>query len=213
MKSISKSMLLLAALLLLQACGATVYTDQNFVSYQTVHKRVAVLPFKVTIDLKNLPKKTDVAAVKASEEDEGLLFQQQLYTQFLNRYQKGEYTVSFLDVSETNVLLKRQGIDYNNIDDYTKSEIAGILGVDAVISGTIKRSKPMSTGAAIATTILIGYGSTNKVVVNMNLYDGGTGNLLWSYDHQLEGGVASSPDRIAKTLMKKSSKKFPYKAE
>lgn len=209
----SKLWMLISALavLSLQAC-ATVYTDENFANYQDSHTRVAILPFDVTIDQKNMPKNTDFSVLEQTEEEEGYLFQRQLYTQFLNRMQKGDYTVTFQPIDETNVLLKRAGISYDDLGNYTQAEIGQILGTDSVVSGTIKRAKPMGTGAAVASTFLVGFGSTNKVVVNMSLSDSAEGTMLWSYDHQQAGGLGSSPDRLAKNLMKKMAKKFPYQA-
>jgi hypothetical protein len=87
-----------------------------------------------------------------------------------------------------------------------------MLGVDAMISGTIRRSQPMSTGAAIAVGVLFGVsGETNRVDVNVNLHDGATGKLLWKYDHHESGALGSSSEGLAKSLMKGISKKFPYK--
>lgn len=197
----------------LNACAATVYTNENFGVYQKNHQIVAVLPFDIAIDTKNLPKDADVIAIKAAEKEESYLFQSQLYTQFLNKQQKGLYTVKFQDVDKTNVLLERAGVTYDNLHSFTKDEIADIINVDAIISGTVKRSKPMGTAAAVASTFLVGYGATNKVVVNMTLHEAIDGELIWSYDHQQAGGLASSPDRLAKNLMKSSSRKFPYKSE
>ena len=200
------------AAFVLQAC-ATVYTDDNFASYQEAHKEVAIIPFKVSIDAKNLPKDMNVDMLRQSELDEGVSFQKQMYSQFLNKYQKGAYSVKFQDVDKTNVLLKRNNMDAENLGDFTKAEIGKALGVDSLISGTIKRAKPMSTGAAVAAAFLVGISATNEVNVNVTLHDSQEGNLLWSYDHQVTGGLGSSPERLSKNLMKSMSKKFPYEAK
>jgi len=203
---------LLGALLLVSAC-ATVYTNENFSEYQSNHKTVAVLPYNVEIQMKKLPEGMTSQDVDRMEEEEAYLFQQQVYSQFLNRYQKGEYTVSFQDVEKTNVLLKRADINYANLNSFTKEEIGQKLGVDAVISGDIKRAKPMGTGAAVVTTLLFGVGTTNSVDVNMRIHGVQSGDLVWSYDHTANGGLGSSPESLAKSLMKSVSKKFPYKKQ
>lgn len=204
-----------AAIVMLSACAtADIYTADTFDSYQSTHKEVAVIPFDVTIGQKELKEGADLAAVAASEKEEGVVFQKQLYSQFLKRWSKGEYTVKFQDADETNVLLRRANMANENIENFTKAEIGKALGVDAVISGTIKRDKPMSTGAAVATTFLLGFGgATNSVNVNMTVHDATEGSLLWSYDHEVKGGLGSSAEGVAKSLMKHSSKKFPYKKE
>jgi len=198
----------------LSACSTPkVYTDEKFSNFQDTHKTVAILPFDVTVDPKNLPKDTDLTAISESEKQESDLFQRQLYSQFLEKYQKGKYTIKFQDIDETNVLLRRNDMDDEKALNFTKAEIGNILNVDSVISGTIKRSKPMKTGAAIASTFLLGFGASNEIAVNMSLHDSETGSLLWSYDHDVSGGIITSPEKLAKSLMKSSAKKFPYKVD
>jgi len=213
--SLATKVVPIAAVVMLSACKtADVYTAESFADFQSTHKQVAVIPFEVTIGQKKLPKGMDAASVKDAEKQEGIVFQKQLYSQFLKRWSKGEYTVEFQDVDETNVLLRRANMAEDNIENFTKAEIGKALGVDAVISGKIKRDKPMSTGAAIATVALLGFGgTTNSVNVNMTVHDSEEGSLLWSYDHEVKGGLGSSAEGVAKSLMKNSSKKFPYKIE
>lgn len=195
---------------LLAGC-ATVYTDENFADYQNNHSTVAVLPFEVTIGQKSQAEGADLAQIEAAEQEEGVVFQRQLYSQFLKQWSKDKYTVKFQDVDETNVLLRRADMDVDNIRNFTKAEIGQALGVDSVISGTIKREKPMGTGAAVASAFLLGFGGvTNSVNVHMTIHDSEDGSLLWSYDHEVGGGIGSSPEGVAKSLMKDTSKKFPY---
>ena len=205
----------IAAVIMLSACKtADVYTADTFAEYQTTHKQVAILPFEVSIGQGKLPESTDLASLQSMEKEEGIVFQKQLYSQFLKRWSKGEYTVEFQDVDETNVLLRRAGMGDGEIENFTKSEIGQALGVDSVISGNIKRDKPMSTGAAVASVVLLGFGgATNSVNVNMTVHDSESGGLLWSYDHEVKGGLGSSAEGVSKSLMKGSSKKFPYKKE
>ena len=204
-----KSLFVVALLLFLTAC-ATVYTAQDFSSHQARHKTVAILPFRVSIELKKLPEGVTSEQMRRAEVDEAYLFQKQLYNQLLVQYSKNRYTVGFQDIDKTNVLLERAGIKYENLSSSTKDELAKILGVDSVISGQIKREKPMSTGAAIFSTLFIGFASTNKVNVNMAIHDGATRQLTWSYDHEVSGGLGSSAEGLAKSLMSSISKKFPY---
>ena len=201
----------LATLMLLAGCATpTIYTVEEFETYQAEHKTVAILPYTVQIELKKLPEGTTEADIQKMEKDEGFMFQKVLYSQFLQKYANGQYTVEFQDCDKTNTLLTRSDINYQNMARHTKDELATLLGVDALISGNIKRQKPMGTGAAIASTLIFGFGNTNQVHVNMAIHDGATGNLLWSYDHEVSGGLGSSPEGLAKSLMKNIAKKFPY---
>lgn len=200
-------------LLLLAGCNnPTVYTKNDFSKITNSHRTVAILPFSVNIDSKNQSKEFTLEMARKSEKDEAYLFQQQIYSQFLKQQSKGKYTVEFQDIEYTNARLLQSGIGYDNLNANTKEDIAKKLGVDAIISGTIKRSKPMSSGSAIALGVLFGaWGSTNRVDISMGLHNGSDSMLLWKYDHQASGSVGSSPEALAKDLMKGISKDFPYK--
>ncbi len=202
-----------ALLFLLAGCNKPkTYLAEEFTNYQNVHHLVAIMPFQVTIDPKKLPKDFSLEMTKEAEKDEAYNFQQQLYLRFLEKHKKGEYTVKFQDVDDTNARLGKAGINNENISNYTKTELKVILEVDALISGSIFRERPMSTGAAVVTGILFGmWGSTNKVNVALNIHDASTGDLVWKYEHKASGSVGSSPEELAKSLMKNISKKFPYR--
>lgn len=70
----------------------------------------------------------------------------------------------------------------------------------------------MSEGAAIAVGILVGaWGATNKTDVSMTIHDKKDSKLLWKYDYLAQGSVGSSPEQLARALMRNVSKRFPYK--
>jgi hypothetical protein len=200
------------ALLVFAGCAEpTIYTKPEFSDVTKSHQKVAILPFTVNIDSKNQSKEFTVEMARKAEKDEGYLFQQQIYAQFLKQQSKGRYTVSFQDVEYTNAVLSKGSITYENMSTYKKSDLAKLLEVDAVISGTIKRSKPMSGAGVAVLGILTGFwGATNKVDVSLNVYDGKSDELLWKYDHETSGSIGSSPESLAKSLMKGISKDFPY---
>ena len=213
MNTTIRALLAAGALALLPSC-ATTYTAENFADYQAKHNTVAVLPFITTIDRRNLKSGFDPAALDAAEKDEAYLFQQQLVIEMLSRSQKGDFTVAFQPVDTTNVLLSRGGVEYEDLRAYTKDELGQMLGVDAVISGEIKRATPVGTGAAVASAFLAGAASpTNVVTVTMVVHDAETGGLVWAYDHRVQGSLGSSAEGLAKGLMRNSASKFPYKQD
>lgn len=203
---------LLVPLLILVVTGcATVYTAADFADRTAEHETVALLPFDVSINLRELPEGLTEEDLRAQERDEAYSFQRQLYTQFLQRYARGQYTVEFQDIDTTNVLLNRADVDYRAIySSYTRAELADLLDVDAVVSGAIGRSRPLGTGAAIVTTVLFGVGVTNQVEASMTVHDGDDGALLWSYDHEVGGGLGSTPEGVAESLMRGVARSFPY---
>ncbi|MCJ7680850.1 MAG: hypothetical protein MUP70_09010 [Candidatus Aminicenantes bacterium] len=205
------SLLLLGLLVVSSGC-ARIYTAPDFTDIRSQHHTLAILPFDVSIDMKKLPKGMTYEMLKDMEKDESYVFQSEIYAYFLRRASQNRYTIRFQDIDETNSRLRRANISFENLRDYTKAEIGEILEVDAVLSGTIHLSKPMSTAAAIATSILLGWGgSTNKADVGVSIHDGMDGNLVWKYNHSYEGGLGSSSQRMVKSLMNDVSRTFPYK--
>ncbi|HEY2953702.1 MAG TPA: hypothetical protein VGK89_00460 [Candidatus Eisenbacteria bacterium] len=192
--------------------GAQKYLNPQFAALTANHKTIAILPFKVTIDMKHMPKDMTIEMLRKSEEDESLEFQKQLYARFLQRAQDGEYTVGFQDVDQTNAMLAKAGIPLDSLAAHTRDEIAHALGADALVSGSIHQARPTSTGAAIAQTLLIGFsGSTQRVDINMSVHNGSDGALLWSYDHTDKGGLSNSVEAMTKSLLKKVAGNFPYR--
>ena len=203
------------ALALATGC-ATVYIAPDFVAYKVDHRNVALLPFNVTIDPTNKSKNVTAEEIEALEIEQGETFQRALYSQFLQGQQKGWYTVQFQDIDQTNALLAQASKSRANegaLKALTKSEICEILGVDAVVSGQMSLSKPMGNAAAIALRVLGSSGATNEGHINMALHEGDEGKLLWSYEHEVQGELLSSPNRIAKKLVHGVARTLPYRTQ
>lgn len=202
-------LLALVAMVTFSSCGPTIYKADSFETSRAKIKSVAILPFGCSIDAKRLPKNVTIETLKASEQKTGYDVQGNVYTYFLQRNK--EYTIEFQDIDQTNAILKKANISYEDILLKDKGEICSLLGVDAVVTGKISMSKPMSEGAAVAVGLLVGaWGATNKSDVALTIHDKNA-KLQWRYDYQAAGSVGSSSENLAKALMRNASKKFPYK--
>jgi hypothetical protein len=196
--------------------GAQRYKNPRFAELTATHRTLAILPFRVSIDPNRLPKNMTAEMIQNEQKAEGLDFQKQLYARFLTRSESSGYFITFQDVYLTNALLAKAGINYDNMAEHTMTEITQLLGVNAIVSGTIERSQPMSTGAAIATGVLLGplfMGNTHRVDISISVHNGADGALLWSYDHTDKGGFTDSAEGMAKSLLKKVAGQFPYKGD
>ncbi|MFC2168043.1 hypothetical protein ACFLRW_03590 [Acidobacteriota bacterium] len=204
---------LLAAILIILVSGcATIYTTPDFNAARNQHRILAILPFDVTIAVRRLPKGVTVEMLREMEQDEAYVIQGEVYRFFLRQMSKNAYTINFQDIDETNSTLLREGISFENIRNYSKAEIAQILKVDSVLSGTVHRAKPMSMGASIVTAVLLDWpGITNKVDVGVAIHNGTDASLLWKYNHSYAGSIGSSSENLTRALMRHVSKKFPYK--
>ena len=143
--------------------------------------------------------------------DQGKSVQSAMQTYFLSKREDKGFAVTFQDVAKTNAILLKNNITNSNIESYTSQELAKMLEVDGVISGSISTDKPMSDGASIALGLVVGfYGATNSGKCTININDGKTGDLLWKYEKTLARSLGSDINTIIDAMMRKSSRKFPY---
>lgn len=209
------SLVLFGLLLAVAAAAQTreIYTNPKFRELTKAHQTVAVLPFKVVLSLRpaEVTKRGGAEGVQRLEEQEGLSVQDAMHSYFLKMKQEREIAVDVQDLNKTNALLARNGLTPAKLAAATMEELAALLGVDAVVSGTFESSQPMSDGAAVAVLMVTGFGgatNTGKLAVNIN--DGKTGELLWKYDKTLARGLGSNTGTIIMTIMRKASRQMPY---
>ena len=188
------------------------YENPKFDKIALRHKIIAVVPFDCSVELRpNQMEQVTPEELKDMEIDEGKDLQAAMYSWFLKRQQRGKLTVDVQSTAVTNAILKQEGINVDNYENYTPDQIAQILEVDAVIMGTFETNKPMSEGAAVAVGALIGFwGSTNKAVVNLFIYNAKDGEVLVNYHKAVQGSVGSTPDQLINVLMRKASRRIAY---
>lgn len=207
-------LILIALVVLVPGC-ATIYTAPDFGSYKFAHSKIAILPFEVTIETDQDNGNISAEGLRDMEREQGETFQRVIYSEFLQGQQRGRYTVEFQDIDKTNTLLNRELETNTNQDELaalTKAEICKILEVDAVIGGSMLLGGPIGTDRAMASRFLIGLvGNTNKAFIRMSIHEGNESKILWNYEHVAKGGLLSSPESVARAVMKGAARTFPYK--
>lgn len=189
-----------------------IYTNPDFAQIAKDHKVLAIIPFKASVKLrpKQIEKMGEDQYAKLQIE-EGKSVQSSLQTYFLNKKNTEGFTVTFQDIAKTNAILLKNNINEENIDRYTSEDLAKLLDVDGIISGTLSTDKPMSDGASVALGLLVGfYGATNSGKCTININDGKTGALLWKYEKTLSRSLGSDINTVINAMMRKASRKFPY---
>lgn len=198
--------------LLCSSCGPSIYLAQDFRTYAPAHKTVAILPASVNIGLR--PKEarnTSSDQMHTMQQQSALDFQSRIYAWLLRRQMQQHYTVDFQDVALTNSMLRKANLTDEDMRTLSPQDLAKLLGVDAVLTTSVRTSKPMSDGAAVALGVLVGaWGATNQANITVNIHDGAAGKLLWKYDFVASGSVGSSPENMVNALMRNASRKFPY---
>ncbi|MDE0978880.1 MAG: hypothetical protein OSA78_02725 [Flavobacteriales bacterium] len=145
------------------------------------------------------------------EKAEGDGIQGAMHSWFLKRKKRGSLRIDVQSPNVTNAKLLKNGVTPELMAAYEPKELCEILGVDAVIMGTFDTNKPMSQGAAIALGVLFGIsGSTEKAIINLNVYDGETGDLMCSYMKNINGGMGSTSEDLVNVLMRKASRRIAY---
>ena len=189
-----------------------IYTNPDFATLTKDHKILAIIPFKASVMLR--PKQIEKMGQEQFDKlqlDQGKSVQSAMQTYFLSKREDKGFAVTFQDVAKTNAILLKNNINNSNIESYTSQELAKMLEVDGVISGSISTDKPMSDGASIALGLVVGfYGATNSGKCTININDGKTGDLLWKYEKTLARSLGSDINTIIDAMMRKSSRKFPY---
>ncbi|SNC75130.1 hypothetical protein SAMN06265337_2719 [Hymenobacter gelipurpurascens] len=210
--STSRFLLMLVLSAWLTSCGPSIYLAQDFRAYAPKHKTIAILPAAVTMQLRpNQARNTSAQQLLQLEQQSGADFQDKIYSWLLRRTTQRGYTVQFQDVMKTNSILRESGIPYQELRSHSPQELAKILGVDAVLTTSVRTSKPMSDGAAVAVGLLVGaWGATNQANITVNIHESDAGKLLWKYDYVAAGSVGSSTEGMVNVLMRNASKKFPY---
>jgi hypothetical protein len=199
----------LAIFIFIVAGCATVYTAPGLEPV-VQSKSIAILPFDVKVQYNRLPKNVTLEQIHENEHELAFVLQSQMYSRFLQKGHK--YPVSFQDVDMTNMMLRRNKIDIERLGEFSKDELARLLEVDEVISGSVLTTRPMSNGAALALGILFNvWGTTNQADVTVSLQSGIDSKLLWKFNHVYSGSVGSSHDQLTKAMMKPISRKFPYR--
>ena len=205
MRFITSSLLL--ALFCLTSCGPKVYEAPNMATVSRSHQVIAIIPPAVAI--KGRPK-DDQEQLDAAAREDTYTFQREIYSWMLRRKQQGKIRgLEIMDPETTNAKLQRAGYTIDS-RDLTPAEIAAALGVDAVITTRFNMSKPMSQGAAIALSLLVGAsGATNATTVNMDIHDASAG-MIWNYDWEASGGLFNKAEDLVEALMRNASKRMPY---
>ena len=196
--------LFIVAAFLLQSCAKVFYApDARYLA--STHKIIAIIPPKVSIAAR---KKVDAAALIEQQKTESINIQREMYSWMLKRKMQGTIFVEIQDVESTNAKLAAAG--FQDTELLTPTDLARVLNVDGVLTSYYSLSKPMSEGAAIALSVLIGaWAPTNEAVVSLSIHDSGSEKMIWNYDHKMSSSL-SSPARLVDDLMRQASRKMPY---
>tara|TARA_R100001369_G_scaffold92526_2_gene138134 strand:+ start:24112 stop:24765 length:654 start_codon:yes stop_codon:yes gene_type:complete len=188
-----------------------IYESEKFDELSQNHSDLAIIPFLTNLELKD---EISSEELKDLEEKEGYAVQDALETYFSKRKKKKKFSVEFQNIKNTNAILKQNGISYDNIDVYSVKELAQILEVDGIISGTLDLNVLLSKGVPTEFSLLDYInGDANYGRIGVKISDGITGKLLWKYEKQINKKSGKNTTDLIDLMMKLASRKFPYDRE
>ncbi|MEZ4971506.1 MAG: hypothetical protein R2814_17905 [Flavobacteriaceae bacterium] len=188
-----------------------IYESEKFDELSQDHSHLAIIPFLTNLELKD---EISSAELKDLKEKEGYAVQDALETYFSKRKKKKKFSVEFQNTKNTNAILKQNGISYDNIDVYSVKELAQILGVNGIISGTLDLNVLLSKGVPTEFSFLDYInGDANYGRIGVKISDGTTGKLLWKYEKQINKKSGKNTTDLIDLMMKMASRKFPYDRE
>src|SRR4051812_10794366 len=137
------------SVLLTVSCSHKYYTTSYFDQQTATHRVVAVLPAEMIFTGKQ-PQNITADEISKIEEAESKNFQQALYNSILRHAESKKYftRINLQDIATTERLLQEHGISYKDTWRKDDKELAGILGVDAVVRMRIQKQRYMSDVAS-----------------------------------------------------------------
>ena len=188
-----------------------IFESTRFVELSANHQVLAIIPFLTQLDLE---QNTSQNELKSLAKKEGYAVQDALETYFSRRKKRKKFNVEFQNVKETNALLLKNDITYENIDIHTVKELSEILGVDGIISGSLDLNALLSKGVSTDFSLLDYFrGKTDYGRIGIKISDGKTGKLLWKYEKIITKKTGKNTIDLIDKMMKAASRKFPYDKE
>jgi hypothetical protein len=189
---------LLAALVFASSLGcAPRYLAHNFATdYQAHTKVVALAP------LANLTSNPE--GTRAGE-----VIREAIFHELIRRQDR--YTVTIQDIAETDKRIHDSGMSDSAASRLPAPDFCRLVGVDAVMSGSVTRYDKKGVAGQIATAILFSSATGSEVKADVAVYDGTDGKMTFQHDIEKAGGFLSSPDALRKSVGATVAGKFPYK--
>jgi hypothetical protein len=172
------------------------------------HKIIAILPLKTSSYKSGSTRKdSSLQQVIDKEEDWSLKAQQALYNAITQ--DKEKLLVEVQDWRLTNSLLAKAGIDVRKATFQDEQQLAAYLKVDAILSGELIATRTHSTYTQI-NNMTSGTHSSKNRKLSVRLYDGKTGDAIWSFERNVFQILFEKDKWMDQRLFDAFRRKFPY---
>lgn len=183
-----------------------VYSNPDLKKAMKDYKLIAILPVGTQLSFKSQVPYLNERNQASERVNTGLANQSRIYSYILPKSDRMK--VEIQDIEKTNLLLLKSEMSAR-LDQYTKEEIAKILGVDAILSGLYESDaflteEQITKDSTSLSRRLPRISTSVKNVLTLSLYDGQSGKQMWRYynyqtqssyisDDLIEGAVRNLP--------------------
>jgi hypothetical protein len=185
-------------------------TNQSFLAENAnsalqMHRRVAVLPLKVTFneEYKSISRGRGQGNWPEQERIAGLDLQKTTFNILARRAEKKKWGITVQDFLTTNRTLQSENIRFSELKSIDKGKLARLLGVDAVIWGETEMQFSMRN-----------FAGRNGMNTQLQLIDADSGGLLWqNQSFQDISNRMDSPQDLAVRAVQNLIGALPYQAQ
>jgi hypothetical protein len=211
----------------LSSCARQRYQTAAYDRLSDQHLTLAVLPSQ-TIMTGRIPPEMSEADRLRIEENESYAFQVAIFDEVTERSgtRSNDIVIDLQHYSETNSKLREAGLSLRESWDMSPTELAEILGVDAVIRTSIRKDMFLtdleSFGVNVAWQVLSTLGAnplpflitdkTSDVFLSAAVIDGSSGISVWSTDKTVATDWNTRHSEIVRRLARIMARRFPYRA-
>jgi hypothetical protein len=197
------------------AAQTQLYELQGFRELALTHTTIAILPFKGAAFVSPLQSMMqDDADIRREADLRGLEMQATLESWFLKRSERGKFIVQVQPTTETNAILNDNGVTLDNLPERTPQEVAKLLGVDAIVTGTVQARQPSMLAAAAVSWMTQGSSNVNSyAILDLEIYDTEYGELQCNYRKRILRSPLVGESRLLHILARKTSRRIAYKGK
>lgn len=181
------------------------FLAENSNSVLEMHRRVAILPFKVTFneEYKSMSRGRKQENWQEQERVAGLDLQKSAFGILAKRASKKKWGFTVQDFLTTNKTLQSENIRFSELKSIDKAKLARLLGVDAVIWGEAEMQFSMRN-----------FASRNGMNTQLQLIDADSGGLVWqNQSFQDISNRMDSPQDLAVRAIQNLIAALPYKSQ
>lgn len=180
---------------------SNIYEMSDFSVYQKIHKKIAIIPITITVDIKSFPRDLTVDDMLKLHKDESVFLQDFFFAANLNENRNKRLTAELQDVRKTRMLLENNNINYSNMSKFSYEEISKICDVDALVVVFFYKSSQIVNENSRITV------DSKVSIIDKN------GKLLWEYYDTVFAGPDKNALYLEKIILEKAAKRLPYRNE